>query len=1403
MPPTHRALPRGSRLNEYRGALVLLPDEQHWSRELLRLVAERSAAETELTERHRREIADEERGYAEVVEQITAAYDAEAADLAARLTSIRDAATERWNAAWNARETAVRNALADIDHRYQSELDAARQKRDESHWLIGSVLDESSAESPLQQLQRLRSQVEGTHSHLESTVAEVDRLREAALAHLVRCRMSTDAPPLDAPSLVDDLQQLAETCLDAARQVERPARALRQAWLPRLFSGFWPMAAWVLLSAALAGPTWIFVEPRLLGIESTRTEQGWILTVAASGAGVAIVLLVLLHVFANQAVSGRLLELLTQSRRAHAAFTRWQRLARHKLADAEDDYEQRHQLRAQRRNEALARAEDEYARVSTEMTARRDAELFDCQTRVQAERQQAEAVRRHELQQLERAEQAAWTDFQQRRARDLEQLVVEHTQRLNDFAVQHRQEWDAVCSRWEHGLRELTAMASGWEDAARRRDFDWEQCLAALPPFDGDQAVVPFGWLSVGLDDLPNGRPTSPQLTTAVDAWSLPLTLDVARQPGLLIRAETPAGRRAAVQLLQSVMLRLLVLLPPGRVRFTILDPVGLGENFSSFMHLADTDELLVTSRIWTEPDQIEQRLADLTEHMETVLQMFLRNEFATLADYNRQAGEVAEPYRVLVAANVPVNTTDVALRRLWNIVMGGARCGVIPLISVDTSQPWPRGFSLADLESRCVTVEWNSSPTRERGDLSSDQDSLARASGYCGFRIAAESLQQWPLSCAAPPANGLFGELVKQAGRRAGDVRRVEVPFWRVAPADDAVWTRNSARGLDVPIGRAGATKTQSVQLGSGTSQHVLVAGKTGSGKSTLLHALITNAALFYSPDQLELYLVDFKKGVEFKVYSRWQLPHARVIAMESDREFGVSVLERLDALLQERSALFRNAGVADLPGYRQARPAEPLPRVLLIVDEFQEFFVEDDQLAQSASLLLDRLVRQGRAFGVHVVLGSQTLAGAYSLARSTLGQVAVRIALQCSETDAHLILSEDNTAARLLTRPGEAIYNDANGLPSGNQLFQVVWLSDDERERRLTALQCRGGELARPPAIVFEGHAPVELDRLPVFGGSGGRTWRSADDHSTFEFRPPTSDLRSPATHAPSSSNGIVPVWLGEAVSLSGPMRLEFLTSPGSNLLVVGQDEAAALGVLAASVISVAAGVLAPRESRGGDAGNGAESSSPPGGSPEAKTRRPITILNGSPQERTAVCWREVAAALPGVALGGHEMLDGSLKELVDEVRRRDGQPGPRRWLCLFDLVRFRKLRRKDDDFGFGSLDKSGGASPGELLAELLRDGPPVGVHVWAWCDSANTVQRWLSREMQHQFEQRVVFAMNANDSSQLIDSPVASRLGPHRAWLFCGDRGTLEKFRPYQPPEGGWLQERLRESATSLPR
>ena len=86
--------------------------------------------------------------------------------------------------------------------------------------------------------------------------------------------------------------------------------------------------------------------------------------------------------------------------------------------------------------------------------------------------------------------------------------------------------------------------------------------------------------------------------------------------------------------------------------------------------------------------------------------------------------------------------------------------------------------------------------------------------------------------------------------------------------------------------------------------------------GKSTLFHVMITNLALWCIPDQVEFYLVDFKKGVEFKCYATRRLPHAKVVAIESDRQFGLSVLQRVDEELRRRGDLFRGLGCPGFAG-------------------------------------------------------------------------------------------------------------------------------------------------------------------------------------------------------------------------------------------------------------------------------------------------------------------------------------------------------------------------------------------------------------------------------------------------------------------------------------------------------
>ena len=825
--------------------------------------------------------------------------------------------------------------------------------------------------------------------------------------------------------------------------------------------------------------------------------------------------------------------------------------------------------------------------------------------------------------------------------------------------------------------------------------------------------------------------------------FSAPAILALPGGKSLILKA-SGNGKSSGIAGIQSLLLRLLASIPPGKLRFTFIDPVGLGQNAAPFMHLADYDEQLVTGKAWSEPQHIEQRLADLTEHMENVIQQYLRNQHATIEDYNTQAGEIAEAYRVLVVFDFPVNFSETAARRLVSIAQNGPRCGVYAVVLMDTDKPLPYGFNPADLERNAEVIAW-----QDGRWVWQDED----------FRECALELD-------APPAAELFNRIVKAFGEAAKAARKVEVPFERIAPPREQWWIGDSRSGIRVPLGPAGARKVQELALGQGTAQHVLVAGKTGSGKSTLLHILITNLALTYSPDEVELYLIDFKKGVEFKAYAAHQLPHARVVAIESEREFGLSVLQGLDAELKRRGDLFRAAGADHIADYRQ-KTGQTLPRILLLVDEFQEFFTEDDATASQASQILDRLVRQGRAFGLHVLLGSQTLAGAYSLARSTVDQMAVRIALQCSEADSRLILADDNPAARLLSRPGEAIYNAANGMVEGNSRFQVAWLPDDKRDGYLAQVAELATQKAyRPPRsqIVFEGNAPARV-----------------------EDNRPLHDLLTASPLLPGEGPGVRPsrrvlAWLGDPVAIRDPIAAAFRRQSGSNLLIVGQNDEAALGMMAVALISLAAQLPsrdAGREARG------------EGGAI-------FYVLDfGAADVPYAGLWDRLAGILPHtVKVGQRRQLPEFIAELAAEVQARldDERPAaPSRYLFLYGLQRARDLRQ--EEMGFGSYRSFGeepaAPNPAQQFTTILREGPDLGIHTLVWCDTMTNLNRSLERRALREFAMRVAFQMSAEDSANLLDSPLASKLGPYRALFYDEEAGQLEKFRPYGPPSAGWLE------------
>ncbi|MCH7232459.1 TraM recognition domain-containing protein [Glycomyces sp. L485] len=358
------------------------------------------------------------------------------------------------------------------------------------------------------------------------------------------------------------------------------------------------------------------------------------------------------------------------------------------------------------------------------------------------------------------------------------------------------------------------------------------------------------------------------------------------------------------------------------------------------------------------------------------------------------------------------------------------------------------------------------------------------------------------------------------------------------LVPAE--IWSESSRHGLATVIGRdPGGDVTVSFD---DATPHWLIGGRTGGGKTVFLLDVLYGLATRYSPDELELYLLDFKEGVSFTEFTpsavdeSW-IPHVRAVGVESDREYGVAVLQALRGELSRRAGLMKRAGATRLARLRELRPDVKLPRIVAVVDEFHVLFSGNDRLAREAVAHLEELARKGRSYGVHLVLASQTISGIealYSKKDSIFGQFPLRVALPGAK---HL-LADDNDGAEAIT-VGQAVVNDSGGIKGRNRTCFFPDASSAEAllaGLRRTLWERRESDVE---PVVFRGFDEQHL----------------ADDPSYAALGP------NPTPRA----------LLGRAVDVGvTTVGYHFDRSPGRHLAVLGTTPVAA-DVLAAAAVSL----------------------------------------------------------------------------------------------------------------------------------------------------------------------------------------------------------------------------------------
>ncbi|MFC7527659.1 FtsK/SpoIIIE domain-containing protein [Actinoplanes sp. GCM10030250] len=570
-------------------------------------------------------------------------------------------------------------------------------------------------------------------------------------------------------------------------------------------------------------------------------------------------------------------------------------------------------------------------------------------------------------------------------------------------------------------------------------------------------------------------------------------------------------GPTAALdEVITGVLLRVLGSTCPGDVHLTIYDPEHLGGTLAPFVPMGPS---------FVGPGGLGSLLDELVEHICRVNETVLAGRHSCLADLVAATpGPRPEPWKLVVLLAdraTAAELTGAQRAQLNRVVRTGVSCGVHLVI---------RGLEVED------------DPTVERITVRD------RGAATC------TSFGKLPIRLDPPPPAERIAAFCQSTADR---MRTARAPA-RLADLEPAkYWTESSRHGLVAPIGDSTDGTLIEVPLGD-DPPHALIGGPSGSGKTNLIYAWLGSLATRYGPEELALYLLDFKEGVSFARYApgprdpSW-LPQVRLagINVNGDREFGLAMLRHLGEELRTRAQAAKRCDAGKLAELRAEDPDGHWPRIVAVIDEFQVLLDGRDAVADEAVALLEDLARRGRSQGIHLILASQEVSGIQALwgRPGLMGQFTLRIALP----KARRILADDNLAAAVIPR-FHAVVNTESGVAGANRVVRLPDAGDRSAwrtlQRRLWRTRPAGCEEPR----LFDGDA---VPRLPgVYRPSG---------------RVPTAD--TPV----GSSPGAV---LGERIDVAAqPARLRLGRMPGRNLAVLGTRTEEACDVLAAAALSLAA--------------------------------------------------------------------------------------------------------------------------------------------------------------------------------------------------------------------------------------
>jgi hypothetical protein len=723
----------------------------------------------------------------------------------------------------------------------------------------------------------------------------------------------------------------------------------------------------------------------------------------------------------------------------------------------------------------------------------------------------------------------------------------------------------------------------------------------------------------------------------------MPYCLAISKTNGVCF-LQTNENKDAIYKTIQSFVLRLLLQITSGLLKLTLYDGEGSGKNLKGLSHI---DRKIKGENILTDQSELKRALEAAISDMNTTIQKVLGSKYAdkTLVDYNETAGKQAKPYHVICITDFPNGLGKEHFDLISKIVKSGKQAGVFVVMnSIDVSS----------LRREMSVIEANFL----------DKDFNLYLDSYFPDTDLLERIQ----------------EHIKAEIKKAG---KVEVD---INIGEDKLWQGNSSNGIETPIGQLNVTDLQyftiSVEDGtSDTPHHCLIGGATGSGKTVLLHNIICNTAWNYSPDEVQFILLDYKEGTEFKVYEN--LPHAKVLSIHSEREYGISVLEYINAEIERRGKDFKSVNAQNIAKYREnENTGKKMPRLLIIIDEFQKLLDGDIKTSSYASASLDDIGRRGRSFGIHLILSSQSLSGVDI--NQALSHLGLRIALKLNaERDCDYFLGQGNHIPfKSLQKKGEAIYNAKSGLTEGNVRFQVAYLSDKEIGEKISILRKKSAEKYgsdKPfQRFLYDGNVSASIEN---------------NKNIPKEYVP---DYRK------------CKVYIGEPVALEEEhTSYSLLRQNESNVLIAGQDILAAMSIFNHSIQQII---------------------------PQSSEASQVYVCNKVNMDNEYYDKLDsLSEKFSNVkVLENDSEIQKTIEAIFDDVEKRKIESNKSRIILAFtDIYNARNLRKS------GYTD-----SPlAQKLITILKDGPGLGIHCIVHASSFENLKNILDvHSMLNEFNVRI---------------------------------------------------------------